>query len=243
MRGCRPLTLEEIPKVVAAMNLKTGLRDRTLFAVGLNTGFRISELLSLTVGDVVTQNGEITKFVSVRRANMKGGKAAPLEEDMPPFICYIINYAVNNYGLQLKKNTKKKLASGRTVILNHSARRALVPWLHELSRTGFIHGTDPLWPSIRTGMALGRIQFWRVLVNAFKAVGLDGRLGTHSMRKTFANVIYEEYLARVAMGEPIDAFRETSKMLGHEVITSTDKYLPVRMSQQQSVIERIGIDI
>lgn len=229
--------------VVAAMNWKTGLRDRTLFAVGLNTGFRISELLSLTVGDVVTKNGEITKFVSVRRANMKGGKAAPLEHDMPPVICYVIDFLVNNYGLQLKKTAKKKSASGRTVMLNHSARRALVPWLYELARMGFIHGTDPLWPSIRTGLAMGRCQFWRVLTNAFKAVGLDGRLGTHSMRKTFATVIYEEYLSRVAMGEPIDAFRETSKMLGHEVITSTDKYLPVKMSQHQSVIERIGIDI
>ncbi len=41
--------------------------------LGCFSGFRISELLSLTVGDVV-EHGRIVKTVSVRRSNMKGSR-------------------------------------------------------------------------------------------------------------------------------------------------------------------------
>jgi len=47
------------------------LRDQCLLVVGLKTGFRISELLSLTV-DSVMQYGEIRNSITVSRANMKG---------------------------------------------------------------------------------------------------------------------------------------------------------------------------
>ena len=71
MKGCRALTDPEICVVLAAIESKRfGLRDRALFLLGLRSGFRISELLSLKIADVV-QNGNFTDRIEVARRNMK----------------------------------------------------------------------------------------------------------------------------------------------------------------------------
>jgi integrase len=50
----------------------TSLRDRALFIVGIKTGFRISELLSLRIEDVSQEDGSIRDTLTVHRRNMKG---------------------------------------------------------------------------------------------------------------------------------------------------------------------------
>lgn len=70
MRGARPLTDEEIELVLSSFTGRFQLRDRALFLTGLRTGFRISELLSLRVGDVV-RGGKIVDSATVPRRNMK----------------------------------------------------------------------------------------------------------------------------------------------------------------------------
>jgi len=50
MNGSRPLTDEETLKV---FNELKSLRDRSIFVIGISCGLRISEILSLTVGDVM----------------------------------------------------------------------------------------------------------------------------------------------------------------------------------------------
>jgi site-specific recombinase XerD len=52
MTGSRPLNELEIQAILQAFYGKYEIRNRTLFLLGLNTGARISELLSLDVGDV-----------------------------------------------------------------------------------------------------------------------------------------------------------------------------------------------
>lgn len=64
----RPLTDSELTLIQGNM---TSLRDRALFTLGVKTGFRISELLSLRVEDVV-QFGTIVNALTVRRSSMKG---------------------------------------------------------------------------------------------------------------------------------------------------------------------------
>ena len=68
MAGCRSLTDDEIGRVYGAMDRP---RDRALFVLGLKTGFRIKEILSLMVGDILSGD-EIADKVTVSRANMKG---------------------------------------------------------------------------------------------------------------------------------------------------------------------------
>ena len=72
MRGCRPLSREEMARMLAACRDGfSGRRTAALFVLGCNTGFRISELLSLNLGDVI-EGGAVVDRVTVKRRNMKG---------------------------------------------------------------------------------------------------------------------------------------------------------------------------
>jgi len=68
MAGSRPLTKEEIGSI---MDQLKNPRDRALVLVSAKTGYRISEILSIKVQDVV-QYGQIRDSITVTRANMKG---------------------------------------------------------------------------------------------------------------------------------------------------------------------------
>jgi integrase len=71
MKGCRALSDEEIARVREAFRGTYAARNRALFVLGVKPGFRISELLSLRVGDV-WQAGEFLVRVAVPRRHMKG---------------------------------------------------------------------------------------------------------------------------------------------------------------------------
>lgn len=71
MIGCRPLSRVELRKVVAAAGGAHAARNKALIIFGATTGLRISELLSITVGQVVS-NGVLRRSCSVRRMYMKG---------------------------------------------------------------------------------------------------------------------------------------------------------------------------
>lgn len=206
MRGTRPLTSNEVKALKAVFGGRLGNRNRALFMLGINTGFRISELLSLTVGDILDFDGKIKERLTVSRRYMK------------------------------KKQTS------RTVKLNKAAAAGVKPWLLELKGSGVVHTTDVLFPALRRdNKAISRVQAWNILKAAYKACGLKGHLATHSMRKTFANNIHNHFLTRVANGEAIDAFRSTSKALGHVDIKSTDQYLSFLEADLDESIDAIGI--
>lgn len=69
MPGCRPLTDQEVSQVLEKL---TNSRDRLLFILGIKTGFRISEMLSLKIGDVYV-GGKAVPVIKVTRSLMKGG--------------------------------------------------------------------------------------------------------------------------------------------------------------------------
>jgi integrase len=72
MSGCRALNPTEIELVT---NQLTNPRDRALFILGVRSGFRISELLSLRVSDVFA-NGRVLDVARVVRRNTKGAIAS-----------------------------------------------------------------------------------------------------------------------------------------------------------------------
>lgn len=81
MKGCRPLTETETRDILESFAGTFATRDRALFTLGVLSGFRVSELLSLKVGDVTTGTGQIAEWVSVARRSMKKkteGRSVPL---------------------------------------------------------------------------------------------------------------------------------------------------------------------
>jgi integrase/recombinase XerD len=72
--GCRPLTDAECVAMHRAFRInKYAARDAAMFEIGIRTGFRTSEILSIKVGDVY-RDGRMKASVTVDKCWMKGGK-------------------------------------------------------------------------------------------------------------------------------------------------------------------------
>lgn len=67
MRGANPLTRAEVKSL---LKVTKSVREKTLLTLGFSTGYRISSILSLTVGDVST-NGVVHSHVTVQAKNTK----------------------------------------------------------------------------------------------------------------------------------------------------------------------------
>jgi len=203
MQGCRPLSPQEARALAGSFYGRYALRNRALVVLGIQTGYRISELLSLRVRDVQV-DGQVTRSVSVQRRSMK-----------------------------------KQLA-GRRVPLQAGTRAALGSWIRALYQLGYVAPDSYLFQSASGGnRPISRSQAWRIIKGAVRRLGIPDPVATHSLRKTFANRVYEHFLERQAQGHPVDAFRLTSKALGHRAITSTDKYLSFREADLDQAIEHI----
>ena len=191
MKGSRPLKDGEVKSVARQLNS----RDRAMFMIGVCAGFRISELLSLCVGDV-EQHGKVVRSITVSRKSMKGK------------------------------------FEGRTVPLARRARLALTVWLREMRSVRPALPPDAFLFASRKGGAITRIQAWRVLSQAFVANEMAGKLGTHSMRKTFAAKVYERLDHDLL---------KTQRALGHHSINSTVAYLSFAESDiHKAVLEAWG---
>jgi integrase len=75
MPGCRPLTDDEVDLVLQSFGGRYALRDRALFLLGIYTGFRITELLSLRLADVAPHQ-QVVPRITVPRRHMKGKYAS-----------------------------------------------------------------------------------------------------------------------------------------------------------------------
>lgn len=178
-------------------------RNLTVLAIGVNTGFRISEILSLRRRDVLDDDGGVRPVLVVRKGAMKGKRES------------------------------------RGVRVNAQLAQVLAFWLEHMAENGRCKANDRLFLG-QGGRPLTRFQFWRVLRVAKVAAGLRGKIATHSMRKTFANRVYEHFLGRAARGESVDPFRATSRAMGHKEVTSTDKYLSFRSSDVDTALDAVG---
>ena len=83
MKGTRPLDNNEIRLVSVCFDGTFEIRNRGLFMIGVSTGGRISELLSLQIGDVY-QNGRPVTDLLFDKSVVKGGevsRAVPVNSD------------------------------------------------------------------------------------------------------------------------------------------------------------------
>lgn len=188
MAGRRPLTPDEERRF---LHVVRGLepRDRLLATMQWQTGFRISETLSLTVGSVM-RDGTILDVIGVAPRYLKG-----------------------------------KRGTTRRVPLLPESRRALEAYLAHLGRSLIPTPDLPLFLSRKgspdgTARPLCRESARRILMTVFEAAGIsdDGRLGTHTLRKTWASNVY------AAGDHDIMLLRAA---LGHKNVSTTQRYLEV----------------
>ena len=198
MKGTRPLDNNEIRLVSACFTGTFEVRNRGLFLLGVSTGGRISELLSLQIGDV-WQNGRAVSDLLFDKSIVKGGevsRAVPVNTDGLRAIDSLVNWHRGKYGTAEKKR--------------------------------------PLFPS-RNGngkQRMTRRAAHNVLKSAFMTAGLNGHLATHSLRKSFAQRLYEQ---------TGDVF-VVQEMLGHKSIATTQKYLGVNYASVREAVQKMSLD-
>ena len=165
--------------------------------IGVSTGGRISELMSLSIGEV-WQNQQPVSDLLFDKSIVKGGevsRAVPVNADGRAAITDIIGWHQDRYN-------------------NTDADSPLFP-----SRNG--QGEKPM--SRRTAHD--------VLKKAFIAAGLNGHLATHSLRKSFAQRLYDRTGDIFAVQE----------MLGHRNVATTQKYLGVNYASVRQAVEEMSL--
>ena len=197
MKGTRPLDNDEIRRVFAAFTGTFEVRNRGLFMLGVSTGGRISELLSLQISDVYQNQKPVTDLL-YNKSIVKGGevsRAVPVNVD------------------------------GREAI------KALIDWHREKYAT--LAPTRPLFPSRNKNgtVAMNRQTAHEMLKAAFITAGLNGKLATHSLRKSFAQRVYEQsgdiYLVQ--------------ELLGHRNVATTQKYIGVNYATAREAVEGMAL--
>jgi integrase len=126
-----------------------------------------------------------------------------------------------------RRSSRKGKVEGRTVKLHAEVKAALTTWINLLSKDNVLTADDYVFPSRKGRGPLGRVQYYRVMKEAAESNELTGKIGTHSMRKTFADRVYE------ALGH--DIFR-TQRALGHRNINSTIQYLSFKEADIDAAI-------
>ena len=126
--------------------------------LGVSTGGRISELLSLRVGDVYQNKNPVTDLL-YGKAIVKGGEVS------------------------------------RSVPVNADGRKAideLVTWHRQHYRS--VASKRPLFPSRHKSgtVPMHRQTAHAILKTAFMEAGLNGHIATHSLRKSFAQRLYDK---------------------------------------------------
>ena len=197
MKGTRPLDNDEIRRVSTCFTGTFAMRNRGLFMLGVSTGGRISELLSLQIGDVYQNSKPVTDML-FETSIVKGGevsRAVPVNADGRLAIDDLIAWHRQHYG-------------------DTDESRPLFPSRHKA-------GTVPMH----------RQTAHDVLKKAFIAAGLNGKLATHSLRKSFAQRLYDKsgdiYLVQ--------------ELLGHRNISTTQNYLGVNYADARAAVEAIAL--
>lgn len=127
-----------------------------------------------------------------------------------------------------RKSSRKGKVEGRTVKLHPEAKAALTAWINQLAKNNFLTADEYVFQGHKgKNKPISRIQYHRILKEAVRSNELTGKLATHSMRKTFADRVYE------ALNH--DIFR-TQKALGHKNINSTVQYLSFKESDIEEAI-------
>ena len=123
--------------------------------------------------------------------------------------------------------------TSRTIPVNSDGRKAIeeiIDW--HRAYFGGMHPDNPLFPSRKGNEAVKRQAIHKVLEAAFVKAGLNGKLATHTLRKSFAQRLYQKcsdiYLVR--------------ELLGHKNVITTQAYIGINYISAQDAVEAMSLD-
>ena len=175
MKGTRPLDNDEIRLVSACFTGTYEVRNRSLFLLGVSTGGRISELLSLRIGDVWQNRRAVTDLL-YDKSIVKGGevsRAVPVNTDSMRAIDNLIRWHRERYGYPHKSRPLFPSRNGH--LATHSLRKSFVQRLYE--QTGDVFTVQEMLghKSIATTQKYLGVNYASVR-EALQKMSLDGEL-------------------------------------------------------------------
>ncbi len=175
--------IKDIDKINAIKKIlqKQSLRDLLFFVLGVNTGIRVHDLLSLKVKDI-TDGDEIKEFLFIK--DLKSGEKKA--------------HYINN---QVK-----------TVLHHYLAIREFKE-------------DEYLFKSKKNDLPITRQQAYRIINQVAKEVGVSGKIGTHTLRKTFGYHAFRKGIAiSIIMG-----------IYNHQTHTETLRYIGIDEEEKQLI--------
>ena len=134
--------------------------------------------------------------------------------------------------LLFQKHIVKGKEMARMIPINQDGKQAiseLIAWHKEQ-----FFNLDPKRPCFisRQGGSISRSQAHRILESAFRKAGLNGKLATHSLRKTFAQRCYDAS----------DDIYKVSELLGHKNVETTKRYIGISYTELQATVRAIELN-
>lgn len=161
-RTVQPIRIDAQRNAIDKYFMHHNPRNRVLFAMGIYTGRRVSDILNLNVRDIakIDRRGRLCIRERLEICEGKTGK----------FVDIIIHPKLRRIlSKYLRERRKKSETLG--ALLNEPLLKSQKPRLDGQYR-------------------ITRRHALRVLKEGANACGFDFRFGTHSLRKTFGNILY-----------------------------------------------------
>jgi len=165
---------EDIRKIKEFLRL-SNFRNYLMFIVGINTGLRITQILSLKFSDVVDEHNNIVDKISFNN----------------------ISYYINDI---VQECFQKYIKSNGNILSNKSF----------------------IFKSKKGDNPIERSQAYRILNDASKNVGVNIKVGTHTLRKTFG---YHFYMRN-------NDLKYLQKLFNHSSINVTADYIGINYEKE-----------
>lgn len=157
----RALLPQEISRIEQLLAAKGRYRDRLFLILAVSTGFRVSELLTLQVEQLLHPPGGVAKEITIARRDLKGGRGR-----------------------------HAKAVRSRRVPLNERARAAITDYFASLAGPPPA-GSPVFRSAKGIEQSIRRCQAHHILKEAAREAGIDAsRIGCHSARKAFARAVH-----------------------------------------------------
>ena len=207
-RAATPLTDEQVKAIsnyFLNSNHKYKYRNYLIFMLGINTGRRMGDMVSIRIGDILNKGGEINRYFTIRE-----GKTQRLY-DME-----LNDYVVNALKLYLNTLPKSVLENRNNYLFYSRKKQASKVYKSKKNKDGALL-INPYF-----GCNVLRVDsVYSIFNEASKALGIKDKthFSTHSLRKT-----YGEKLLRTHP-EPSEALALLQDDYGHAKSSTTLKYL------------------
>ncbi len=120
---------------------------------------------------------------------------------------------------------EKKTGNVRKIKISPALRSEIDKYIRGLADSDF------LFPSRKGDRSINRVTAWRILNRAAAAVGIEGEIGTHTMRKTFGYHFYQR-THDVAMLQQI---------FGHSAPSITLRYIGINDDMIDKALEGFAL--